>query len=168
MPITNCRIMIAPSLTIALRAMAINRKSRSFFRRVPMSIFPRNDYDRAIADYSTALRWIQNLPNVGEDAGTRYAEKEDYDRCAGRFRSKRSTLDPKDPENIAHRAGVYYWRKEFERTLTEPNRRYDWIPRLSTPSICAALPTTRGKNTISHLPISIEALRIEPDHARAW
>jgi tetratricopeptide (TPR) repeat protein len=76
------------------------------------------DYDKAIADYTQALRFNPKSTTAFKGRGDSYYEKKDFDRALADA-SEAVRLDPKDDEAYTYRGHAYYEKKEFSRAIDE-------------------------------------------------
>jgi len=78
----------------------------------------KNDYDRAIADFSEAIRLDPKYAFPYDGRGKAYYGKNDLDHAIADF-SQAIRLDPKYASPYNDRANVYYDRKDYDRAIAD-------------------------------------------------
>ena len=87
----------------------------------------KNDYDRAIADFSQAIRLDPKYAFPYDGRGKAYYGKNDLNRAFADF-SQAIRLDPKYASPYNDRANVYYDNKDYDRAIAD----YDLAIRLES------------------------------------
>jgi tetratricopeptide (TPR) repeat protein len=91
------------------------------YRRRGNTYYERGDYDRAIDDYTQAIRLE---PNNGQHYGNRgvaYRDKGDYDRAIADF-TQWIRLDPNNANAYRWRGRAYFQKGNFTHARTDVNR----------------------------------------------
>lgn len=76
----------------------------------------KRDWDRAIQDYSEALRLNSKFAAALRNRGNVYGRKGDYERAIRDF-GEAARLDPDDPHALIGRGLVYCVTQEFDRAV---------------------------------------------------
>lgn len=80
--------------------------------------YAKLDYDRAIADYSEAIRLNSKYPSAFNNRGNAYKAKGDLDRALADY-NEAIRLDRKHANAYGNRANVYKARGDLDRALTD-------------------------------------------------
>ena len=78
----------------------------------------KKDYDRAIADYSEAIKLEPGSAFRYSDRAGVYAERKDYDRAIADH-SEAIKLDPKSAVMYSNRGNSHYERKNFDQAIAD-------------------------------------------------
>jgi tetratricopeptide (TPR) repeat protein len=78
----------------------------------------RGDYDRALQDYSQALRLNPKYAGAMRNRGSVYVRKGDYERAIRDY-SEAARLDPDDPHALIGRGFVYCQKQQFDRAVQD-------------------------------------------------
>jgi tetratricopeptide (TPR) repeat protein len=79
----------------------------------------KKDYDRAIADYTEAIRLDPTLAVTFSGRGSAYYEKHDYDRAVA-DQTEAIRIDPKLADAYLHRGWAYsYGKKDYDRAIAD-------------------------------------------------
>jgi tetratricopeptide (TPR) repeat protein len=81
----------------------------------------KGNYDRAISDYTEAIRLKPNYAKAYYNRGNAYREKGDYDRAISDY-NEAIRLNPKDA-NAYHSRGVAYYHKGEEEAIENLKKR---------------------------------------------
>ena len=81
----------------------------------------KGDYDRAIADYSKAIRLDPGYTSAYVLRGFAYATKGDYDRAIADF-DQVIWLNPKNADAYVNRASAYHDKGDFDRAIADYDR----------------------------------------------
>src|SRR5204862_543460 len=80
--------------------------------------FDNRDYDRAIADFSEAIRLIPKNATAFNGRGKAYANKRDYDRAIADY-SEAIRLDPKYVFAFNNRGNAYRNKGDTDRAIAD-------------------------------------------------
>jgi lipoprotein NlpI len=86
------------------------------------------DYDRAIADESEAIRLDPNMPNAYIYRGWAYDDKDQYDLAIA-DETEAIRLDPKDAVTYNNRGSAYVDKQDFERAVAEFTQAIQLAPK---------------------------------------
>jgi tetratricopeptide (TPR) repeat protein len=87
--------------------------------------YEKKEYDKAIGDYSEAIRISPNFASAFSHRGKTYCDKKEYDRAIKDF-TEATRLTPLDADAFVDRAIAYNGKKEYGRAVAD----YDQAIRL--------------------------------------
>ncbi len=99
-------------------AFAYNRRGKGYALK--------KNFDRAIADYTQAIKIYPNFEAAFANRGNAYYEKKDYDRALADF-TQAIRLNPKQSPFYANRGIAYYVKKDYDRAIAD----YDQAIRIN-------------------------------------
>jgi lipoprotein NlpI len=127
----------------------------------------KRDLDRAIADYSEAIKLYPSYAVAYNNRGFAYVSKQDYDRAIADF-SQAIKLDPKYAAAFYNRGAAYSVRNEYDRAIADFSAAIQLEPNF------AAAFYNRGtayaaKNEYDSAIVDFnEAIRLNPKLASAY
>jgi tetratricopeptide (TPR) repeat protein len=92
----------------------------------------KNDYDRAIADYSLAITVEPNYPQAFFDRGNIWVEKGDMDRALADY-GVAIRLDPNYADAYTNRGNVWAANKDYDRAVADYSQAIRLAPQDSDP-----------------------------------
>jgi tetratricopeptide (TPR) repeat protein len=101
----------------ATPAPAVPTDAKAYYDR-GLAYYDKKDYDRAIAEYTQAIKLDPNYATAYTNRGCVYGGKGDYDRAIADF-TQAIKLDPNDAHAYTNRGIVYYYKKDYDRAITE-------------------------------------------------
>jgi lipoprotein NlpI len=90
----------------------------AYIKRGNAYVDDKQDYDRAIADYSEAIKLDPKNAVAFYDRGLAYYSKQDYDHAIADY-SVAIKLDPKDAWAFDARGLTYYDKQDFDRAIAD-------------------------------------------------
>jgi tetratricopeptide (TPR) repeat protein len=87
--------------------------------------YEKKEYDKAVADYSEAIRISPNFADAFSHRGKTYCDKKEYDRAIKDF-TEAIRLTPLDADAFVDRGIAYNGKKEYSRAVAD----YDQAIRL--------------------------------------
>jgi lipoprotein NlpI len=128
---------ITPSTSTTAPLQTITRRSPKYaiaFDKSGWAYYYKQDYDRAIADYTEAIRLDPKYAISFDNRGQAYYAKQDYDRAIADY-NEAIRLDAKNALAFSHRCRAYAAQQVYDRAITDCNEAI----RLHPKSPCAAL-----------------------------
>jgi lipoprotein NlpI len=89
----------------------------TFYNR-GIAYFDKGDHDRAIQDYTQALRLNPNFAAAFNNRGNAYAAKDDYDRAIQNY-DQALRLDPNDALACNNRGNAYAAKDDYDRAIQD-------------------------------------------------
>jgi len=86
------------------------------------------DLDRAIADFSAAIRLDPKYVDAYDGRGEAYTHRADYDRAIADV-NHAIALDPKDAQAYFNRGHVYVLKGDYDRSIADFDRAIQFSPR---------------------------------------
>jgi YidC/Oxa1 family membrane protein insertase len=127
----------------------------------------RRDYDRAIADYSEAIRLYPKNARVYNNRGVVYRAKNDYDRAIADY-DEAIRLDPKYALAYLNRGVAYADKKDYDRAIADYNAAIRLDPKVAR-AYSNRGEAYRAKNDYDRaLSDFNEAIRVDPNSAFAY
>jgi tetratricopeptide (TPR) repeat protein len=90
----------------------------------------KEDYARAVADYSEAIRIDPHYGRPHKNLGERYRAKDDYDRAVAEF-GEAIRIDPKDSEAYNFRARAYIEKRDYDRAIADASEAIRIWPKFA-------------------------------------
>jgi tetratricopeptide (TPR) repeat protein len=143
-----------------------DRESADDYNKSGIAYFNKDDYDRAIADYTSALRIDPNYAKAYFNRGNAYGMKGDYDRAIADFTSA-LRIDPNYAKAYNSRGFAYFNKGDYDRAIADHTSAIRIDPNY------ASAYTSRGnayyyKGDYDRAIADYEAtLRIDPNDASA-
>ena len=94
-----------------------NDLTRAYFNR-GRAYYNKQDYERAIADYSEAIKLDPKFVWAFIIRGDAYKAKQDYDRAIADY-SEAIKLDPKNAGALSARGNAYKAKQDYERAIAD-------------------------------------------------
>ena len=123
----------------------------------------KGDYDKAIADYTEAIRLNPKLAEAYYSRGFAYGKKGDYDKAIADY-TEAIRLDPKYAEAYYNRGVAYATRATTTRRLPTTPRPSGWTRNMPRRIATGALPTGEGRYDKAIADYT-EAIRLNPEYA---
>jgi lipoprotein NlpI len=86
------------------------------------------DYNRAIDDFTQAIRLVPQSAEYRKDRATAYNGRGDYDRADDDY-SRASELDPDDAAAVVGRSLVFLLKGEFDHAIAESSKALEMCPQ---------------------------------------
>lgn len=109
----------------------------------------KEDYDKAIADYTEIIRLDPESAKAYINRGLAYYLNNEYDKAIADY-NEAIRLDPESAEPYSHRALVYYWKGDYDKTIADYTEAIQLNPK---------------NKAIADL---TEALRLNPENAETY
>jgi tetratricopeptide (TPR) repeat protein len=136
--------------------------------------YNKGDYDRAIADYTGALRIDPNYASAYNHRGNAYFFKGDYDRAIADYTGA-LRIDPNDASAYNHRGNAYFNKKDYDRAIADYTEVLRIDPNYAFAYHNRGNAYLKKKDYDRAIADCAEALRIDPNYAdarvrleRAW
>jgi len=164
---------IDPDLNIAgctavIQSGQLNDTNLSFaFNSRGIAYDSKKDYDRAIQDYTEAIRLNPSYAYAFNNRGGAYGDKKEYDRAIQDY-DQAIRLNPSYALAFNNRGNAYYYKKDYDRAIQD----YDQVIRLN-PSFAEAF-YSRGlaydnkKDFDRAIQDFDQAIRLNPSFADAF
>jgi tetratricopeptide (TPR) repeat protein len=111
----------SPELMLAACTAAIGSgkwRGKAAYNNRGNAYFAKKDYDRAIADYTEAIRLDPKYVLAYINRGSAYKAKGDYDDAIGDY-TEATTIDPEDALAYSKRGNAYEARKNYDRAIAD-------------------------------------------------
>jgi len=90
--------------------------------------FDKQDYDRAISDYSEAIRLDATYVAAFGNRGNAYYAKQDYDHAIADY-NEVTRLDPNDERAFGNRGDAYYHKQDYDHAIVDYNEAIRLDPK---------------------------------------
>jgi tetratricopeptide (TPR) repeat protein len=131
-----------------------------------LAIIYEQHYDRAIADYSEAIRLDPTDTAAFISRGVAYQAKEDYDRAIADY-SEAIRLDPKNAIAFNNRGWAYEVKQDYDRAITDYSEAIRLDPKNAIAFTNRGWVYSRKQDYDRAIADYDEAVRINPTYPRA-
>ena len=154
------------SKAIAAKRLAGPELAKIYATRGSIYYFMKNDHDKAIADYSEAIRLAPKLTKAYFDRAYAYDNgKKDFDRAVADYDSV-IRLDPNNAEAFAKRASSYSSKKQYDLAIADLNQAIRLAPKDSSHFFYRGMVYYYHKADYDRAIADFnEAIRLTPDRA---
>ena len=154
------------SKAIAAKRLAGPELAKIYATRGSIYYFKKNDHDKAIADYSEAIRLAPKLTKAYLDRAYAYDNgKKDFDRAIADYDSV-IRLDPNNAEAFAKRASSYSSKKQYDLAIADLNQAIRLAPKDSSHFFYRGMVYYYHKADYDRAIADFnEAIRLTPDRA---
>jgi tetratricopeptide (TPR) repeat protein len=149
---------------------AIRLEPRSAEFHVYRAVFwdrKRKKYDKAIADYTEAIRLDSKDALAYNGRGYAFSEKKEYDKAIADYTAS-IRLDPKDAANYVRRGYAFSEKKEYDKAIAEYTEAIRLDPTDSTYYYFRGGSWTKNKECDKAIADFTEAIRLEPAFGFAY
>jgi uncharacterized caspase-like protein len=127
----------------------------------------RGDFDRAIADFSEAIRLNPSMAGAIFSRGNAYQQKKDFDRAIADY-NEAIRLDPNLAIAFNNRGIAYKEKKDFDRAIADHNEAIRLNPNLASAFNNRGIAHKEKKDFDRAIADYNEAIRLKPDNANAF
>jgi lipoprotein NlpI len=142
------------------QAQAINYYNRGY------EYDEKQEYERAIADYSSAIKINPRYTKAFFNRGLAFDNNEDYDRAIADY-NEAINLDPKDPETLNNRGLSFFHKGDYARATADYNQSIAMNPNYAKPYSNRGLIYDRTGDYARAITDYNQAIAIDPKYFRA-
>jgi len=124
-------------------------------------------YNKAIADYTQAIKLDPNFAPVYRDRGVAYSYSGDYDKALADF-NQALRLNPNDPAAYRERGNVYGFQGDDTRAFADYNRAIDVNPEYSSAYVNRGNVYSRRGDHDRAIADYSQAIRLNPNEMLAY
>ena len=128
------------------------------------SAYNRGDYDRAISDFTQAIRLDPNSATAYNNRGLTYDTKGDYDKALADY-TQAIRLDPNSATTYANRSDVYNYKGEYDRAIADCNQVIRLDPKNASAYNNRGIAYYHKKDYDRAIADFTQAQRLEPNDA---
>ena len=147
------------------KAMAKSQAEKAFDRGV--SAFRNGDHDKAIADYSKAIRLDRKYADAYHDRGLVYGNKGNHDKAIVDF-SKAIRLNPEDADGFHDRGVAYEHRGEFDKAIADYTEAIRLDPKCASRYYSRGVAYGWNGKYSKAIADYTKAVRLDPKYALAY
>ena len=123
--------------------------------------FKKKDFDRAVADYSEAIRLNPSFAQAYDGRGSAYRDKGDFDRAVADL-NEAIRLNPSYARAYHDRGTAYYYKEDFNRAIADYSVAIRLEPNFAHAYFSRASAYRRKGDSSRALADLNESLRLEP------
>jgi tetratricopeptide (TPR) repeat protein len=132
-----------------------------------MTAFGRKDYDKAIADYTQAIRIDPKFATAYSNRGSAYGMKGDYDKAIADF-TKAMELNPGIMYLYSNRGVAYFEKGDYDKAMVDYNQQIRIDPNLAQPYSGRGNVYYKRNDLDRALADHNQAIRLDPNLALAY
>jgi tetratricopeptide (TPR) repeat protein len=129
--------------------------------------FDKKDYDRAIVNYTEAIRLDPKYTIAYNDRGAAYSNKNDYNRAIADY-TEAIRLDPKLALPYKNRGNAYYYKKDYDRAIADYTEAIRLNPKDAMQYVSMGNAYFDKKDYDRAIADYTEAIRLNPNYAAAY
>jgi tetratricopeptide (TPR) repeat protein len=126
----------------------------------------KQDYDRAIQDYSEVIRLDPNDARAFYARGNAYRDKQDYDRAIQDY-NEAIRLDPNHSYVFTNRGNVYFYKQDYDRAIQDYNEAIRLDPNYANAFYNRGNAYYRKQDYDRAIQDFDEAIRLDPSNSAA-
>ncbi|GHV69718.1 hypothetical protein AGMMS49928_13270 [Spirochaetia bacterium] len=131
------------------------------------SYYDKKDYDRAIADFTEAIRVNPQYATAYNDRGASYSAKKDYDRAIADYTAA-IRLNPQYAIAYYNRGNSYYDKKDYDRAIADYTEAIRLNPQYASAYYNRGNLYRDKKDYDRAIADYTEAIRLNPQFANAY
>jgi tetratricopeptide (TPR) repeat protein len=153
--------------SVKLRTSCADPKDATAYYGRGTTSYAKGEYDRAVEDYSEAIRIDPKYALAYIGRGTAWRAKGEYDRAIADH-SEAVRLDPKDARAYNNRGTAWYAKGEYDRAIADYNEAIRLDPAYAT-AYYGRGTTSYAKGEYDRAIVDYnEAIRLDPKDATAY
>jgi tetratricopeptide (TPR) repeat protein len=157
----------APTATPALTPTPTTEAAAQAAFSYGLAAFDTKEYDKAIVDYTEAIRLKPNNAKAYKERGRAYSAKKQYDNALSDY-NEAIRLDPNFAAAYNNRGYVYYEKKDYDKAISDYNQSIRLDPNYATVYLNRGVAHYDKKDYDKAISDYDEAIRLDPNYSYAY